>query len=302
MIELTNLAALEKLEKIDASIITIGAFDGVHLGHQKLLARLVDESKTHKLKSIIFTFKNPPKSLISNNTLYSKKIITTAEKIELLKKFEVDYLINIDFNEGFKNISALEFIENILIKKLNVKKIIVGYDFKFGKDKSGDYNLLGQVFKNNLIHIEPLMIDNEIVSSTLIKQYFVNNKMKIVNKLLGYDYYFKGIVKSGRKIGRTIGFPTINIDYSDEIIEINGVYKVSVLYNNNLYKGVANIGRIPTFDITSRYIETYIFDFDKEIYGEEVKVYPEKFLREIIKFKNLDELKKQIIIDVFNCK
>jgi len=211
-------------------------------------------------------------------------------------------LIEINFDEKFFNITAEKFVDFFLKKQINCKKIFVGYDFKFGKNRVGDFEFLKNFFGENVISVSALKKDNIIISTTQIKTFIKKNEFEQANDFLGYEYFFEGIVEKGRKIGTKLGFPTLNIKYKEELIKIKGVFKTKTLIFNKFYDSISQFGNAPTFDSEEFLIETFVLDFNENLYGKKIKIFPLKFIRKIIKFNSIDELKKQIIIDVKNIK
>jgi len=280
--------------------VTIGAFDGVHKGHQYLINKLIEIAKQKQLTTVIITFKRNPKSVFNTNSITAKRLLPLSKKNELLAKFGIDYLINLNFDENLFNMTAQDFVEKILFNKLNAKVLVVGDDFRFGRQKTGDLNFLRNAFSENLVIAERIRLNNEIISSTLIKSLIANYEFDKANAMLGYDYFFSGIVERGNNRGSALGFPTANIKYSENLIDINGVFATETVIENIKYKSISHIGHIPTFNMFNKIIETHILNFNKNIYGAEIFVSPKKFIRKIIKFNSIDELKKQIIIDIDN--
>ncbi|MBP7652005.1 bifunctional riboflavin kinase/FAD synthetase [Candidatus Dependentiae bacterium] len=290
---------LKNLEIENKTAVTIGVFDGIHLGHQELLKKVVEISFAAKCKPAVITFQTNPKLLFNNhNNLYSGQLISFQNKKKMLEKIGIEYLINFKSDEPIFEYSAESFISEILIKTLKTEFIVIGYDFRFGKEKKGNNELLTKYFKENVINVKKIVLNGKTVSSSNIKKCLINNNISFANQMLGYKYGFSGIVKKGKRLGRTIGFPTINIDYPENIIQLSGVYESSIIIRGKLYKSISHIGEIPTFNESKKVIETFVMDFNETVYDEKVTVFPERFIRKIIKFNSIDELKKQIIIDV----
>ncbi|HPG31023.1 MAG TPA: bifunctional riboflavin kinase/FAD synthetase [bacterium] len=292
--------SLNQINLNHKTVVTIGVFDGIHLGHSELIKKVIDISKESDYKSAVITFQTNPKLIFSSNRLYSKQLISFEKKKEIFEKSGVDYFINFNPEERIFEYSAEKFIEEILIKKLNAEYIVIGYDFKFGKEKKGNLELLKKYFKTRAISLDKVIIDGITVSSTNIKKNLLNYNFEFANKMLGYKYCFSGIIKKGKELGRTIGFPTINIEYPENVIELRGIFETTAEIKGKKYRSISHIGEIPTFNRSEKTIETYILNFNENVYGENAVIYPEKFIREIIKFNSIDELKKQIIMDI--CK
>ena len=285
------------------SILTLGTFDGIHQGHKKIISKLTTESKKNNLRSIILTFFPHPRNVVSSEKV--KLISTIDEKIEIFSKLEIDELIIQDFNKSFSNISAEEFIK-LLVDNLNLKKIIVGYNHRFGKNRLADINVLRDFsFKYNfeVIEIEALEVEKIKISSTNIRNAINEGNIDVCNTYLGYSFNINGIVVKGKSIGKSIGFPTANINIAEEykIIPKNGVYLVLCFFERNKYHGMMNIGFNPTFGSNKKTIEVNIFDFNKDLYGKNIKIEFLKFIRDEIKFDNVKMLKNQLNIDRENC-
>ncbi len=286
----------------DYTAATIGVFDGLHLGHCALIEKMEEIAREKKLKRAVLTFQDNPKKVTNPDTskLSNYSLLDVNQKIKMLEN-RVDYLFLLDFNAVFQ-LAADEFIRKILIGILNVKHIITGYDFRFGKDKLGKFENLNYFFNNEVTVVKPVEVEGEIISTSLIKKYLMENNFEKANKLLGYNFCFNGIVREGKRLGRKFGFPTANIAYPSGLPELSGIFASVIRINNIDYNAVSHIGAVPTFENSEKIIETYIFDFERDIYGLEIAIFPKLFIRPIIKFNSIDELKKQIIIDVKNVK
>lgn len=293
---------LENLPVFNKAIITIGTFDGVHKGHAKIIQQLKKEAKAVGGTSVLISFYPHPKQV-----LYPKKnplfvLNTQEEKLELLEKMGIDNLVIVPFTEAFANQSAMDYIENFLVKYFHPYAIIIGYDHRFGKDRSGDFRLLEQEaerFNFKVKEIPEKLLEDVIISSTKIRDALLDGDLATANAYLGYPYFFGGTVVKGNQMGRTIGFATANIAGEDayKLIPANGVYAVTVQHENTLYKGMMNIGIRPTINGDSRVTEVHIFNFDKEIYGEKLRIYMHAFIRNEIKFSGLKALKAQLRLD-----
>ena len=288
------------------SIILIGNFDGLHIGHQKLFREANKYKKRKKLKIGVITF-NPIPKMFFNPKQKNYRISNFDEKVEFLKKFNVNFIINKKFDKKFSKIKYFEFIKNILFKRINPKFIFVSDNFKFGNKREGNVNSLikfGKKFNYNVINPTPLRKKKIMISSSLIRKLLTKSKLNLAKKYLKRNWSIQGKVQVGRKLGRKIGFPTCNIDIKDYIIPKLGVYKVRVKIDNldKIYNGVANLGFRPTFNQKKILLEVNIFNFSKNLYYKKLKVEFIKFIRGEKKFKNIDQLKKQIVIDIKNCK
>lgn len=294
---------INKELQLTSSVATIGTFDGLHVGHLKIIENLKKKANELKLKSVVITFYPHPRVILDEGN--EVKLLTPIdEKIKLFEKLGIDYLFIIPFTKEFSKKTYQEFVEEIVFGKTKAKFLIIGYDHKFGKNREGDGNKLqeyveGKIFE--MIIVGPEEIENEPVSSTKIREAINNDNLDFANKMLGRYYFIDGIVIQGAKRGRTLGFPTANLKPSEnnKLIPPNGVYFVRVLHNNQNYFGVANIGLRPTFNNVKEPItEVYIFDFSKEIYGENISIEFIKKLRNERKFNSIEQLEIQIQKDV----
>ncbi|TDH27077.1 bifunctional riboflavin kinase/FAD synthetase [Segetibacter sp. 3557_3] len=293
---------LEELPMFNNAVITIGSFDGVHLGHQQILGQLRQEADRIKGETVVITFHPHPRKVVSNGR--EVKILTTLdEKIDLLDKLGINHLVVTPFNEAFSQQTPGEYVENFLVKKFRPHTIIIGYDHRFGKARSGDYHLLeqlGETFGYQVKEISESLLNEIIISSTKVREALTESDIDTANQRLGYEYFFSGTVVEGNKLGRTIGYPTANLEIAEEekLIPGNGVYAVTVSINDRAaHKGMMNIGIRPTIGGTKRVIEVNIFDFNQDIYGSTVKVFVKAFIRGEVKFTGLDQLKEQLAKD-----
>lgn len=292
------------------AVVTIGTFDGVHEGHRQIINKLKNEAKEIDGETVIITFHPHPRKIVSSTILGIRLINTLNERIELLKNLGIDHLVIVPFTEVFANQSADEYIKDFLIEKFHPHTIIIGYDHRFGRDRLGDYRLLEKraaEYDYKLKEIPKHILDDISISSTNIREAILHSDIDTGNKLLGYDFFFSGEVVHGDKLGRKLGYPTANLRIHDEekIIPGNGIYAVysevrdqtsdsHLTSHVSRLKGMMSIGFRPTVDGKKRVVEVNLFDFNKEIYGQELRVYVKKYLREEIKFNSLDELVKQI--------
>jgi riboflavin kinase/FMN adenylyltransferase len=295
---------IEQLPVFRKGVITVGTFDGVHMGHRQIIEKLKAEAKTINGETVIITFHPHPRKVISSTILGVRLINTLDEKIELLQQIGIDHLVVVPFTEAFANQPAEEYVTNFLIEKFHPHTIIIGYDHRFGKERKGDYLLLEKLatqYGYTLKEIPKHVLDEISISSTRIRESLLEGKLEVADKLLGYEFFFSGMVVHGNKLGRKLGYPTANLKIMDEekITPGDGIYAVYAQpegFDQRL-KGMMSIGFRPTVDGKKRVIEVNIFDFDKEIYDETLKVYVKKYLREEIKFDGLDNLVKQIGMD-----
>ena len=278
------------------NFIALGSFDGLHYGHLSLIRKTVELAKENSGKSMVFTYKNHPKTLIKPEDA-PKLIMDLETKIDYLKDENIDIVILREFTEDFMNIEAEEFIK-LLCETYNIKGIVVGFNFKFGYKNLGDIKLLKSLqekYDFKLYVMESYNTNDESISSTRIREAITSGKVSLANKMLLKPYCLRGRVISGKQIGRTIGTPTANLDYNkDMIIPKTGVYYTNVEYSGQKFKGLTSVGYNPTVNGKELTVETFILDFNKMIYNEEIKVYFIEKIREEIKFNSLDELVNQI--------
>ncbi len=284
------------------SIILIGNFDGLHLGHQKLFKLALSYKKKYNSKIGVINFDPMPK-MYFNNSLKNFKISSANQKLELLKALKVDFIITKKFDRNFSKIKSIKFIKEILYKKLNCKFIFVSNNFRFGNNREGNVKLLIQNEKNynyKVIKPKPLLKNKKIVSSTIIRDLLEKGNLNKANKFLGRKWTIDGIVQKGRQVGKKIGFPTCNIDIKDYVLAQPGVYAVRVLTKKNQKKlsGIANLGYRPTFNQKKILLEVHLFNFSGNLYNKLLSVQFLKFIRKEKKFKNVDQLRKQIKSDL----
>ena len=293
-------------KKHQNSIILIGNFDGLHLGHQKLFKLANIYKKKNKLKVGVITFDPIPK-MFFNKKIKNYRLSNFNQKVNYLQKFNVDFIISKKFDLKFSQIKYYNFIREILFLKLKSKYIFVSNNFKFGNKRQGNVNLLKQFqnrFGYKVICPKPVFKKKKIISSTLIREYLTKGKLQNANNILNRNWCIEGIVEKGRKLGKKIGFPTCNIDIKNYVIAMPGVYAVRVLVNNEkkYKKGIANLGYRPTFRQKKILLEVNLFNFDKNIYNKKLSVEFLKFIRGEKKFSGIDSLRKQIKKDVLIAK
>lgn len=299
-----NISELQNLKK---SIVTIGTFDGVHLGHQKIINRLLELKKQSGGEIVLFTFEPHPRKVLFPEQRDLKLITTSEEKCELLEKFNVDNVLVYPFSTSFSQMPARDYIFEILVKGLKTGTLVIGYDHRFGSNREGNLDMLKDLEKLGIFNVEEISaqeIDQLNVSSTRIRKAIDEGDIETANKFLGYNFFVSGIVVKGKQLGRTIGYPTANIFVADsnKLIPKIGVYSVYAIYKGKKYKGMLNVGINPTTDTDNKIkVEVNIFDFDKEIYGENLKVEFVRRIRDEKKFANLDELKDAIANDKLIC-
>ena len=288
-----------------STIITIGTFDGVHLGHQKILKKLNIEAENNGLESSVLTFFPHPRTVLNPN--FSLKLINTIEeRISLFKKSKIDNLIVHPFTKEFSELDSEDYVKNILVDQLKAKIVLIGYDHKFGKNRTADINNLkeyGIKYNFEVIEIKAEEINDINISSTKIRNSIEEGDIQLTNSYLGYEFSFFGKVVKGNSIGKTLGFPTANIKIGTDLklIPKNGVYLISTIMNQKIIFGMMNIGIKPTTNENIKSIEVNLFDFNQDLYDTNITIYIKQFLREEIKFNSLNELKLQIEKDKITC-
>ena len=293
---------LKQLPDFKHAVITTGAFDGVHRGHQQIINRLKEIAHEVNGETVVITFHPHPRKITSSVPGEIKQLTCLDERIVLLENAKIDHLVVVNFNHSFSNLTATEYVQQFLYDHFHPHTIIVGYDHHFGKGRTGNYELLkalGTTLHFNVEEINEQLVGDEIVSSTLIRNYLTDKNVVKANELLGYAYFFEGYVVRGNQIGRTIGFPTANLHINDEekLIPSNGVYAVRVsgdCFGSSILNGMMNIGVRPTVDGQKKVIEVNIFEFDADIYDQTITVHVYDFIRGEVKFNGLEALKAQL--------
>ena len=290
---------INNLPRFTNAVITIGTFDGVHLGHRQIIDNLKQEAAKASGESVIITFHPHPRKVVSSVITGVRLINTLSERIELLEKTGIDHLVIVPFTDYFASQTAEEYIKDFLVEKFKPHTIIIGYDHRFGKERSGDYKLMEEkavVCNYRLKEIPEHILNTIKVSSTNIRNAILQSNIDVANKFLGYDFFFEGEVFHGDKIGRTIGYPTANLKSTDEekIALGDGIYAVYANVEGKVFKGMMSIGFRPTVNGKVRVTEVNIFDFAKEIYGQTIRVTVKKYLRSEVKFDGLEALKTQL--------
>lgn len=294
-----------RLEK--PTIVTIGTFDGVHLGHQKILNRLGQLKKKYGFNTVVLTFEPHPRKILFPEQTDLKLITLIEEKLNLLENYGVDVTVVYPFDKDFSNIEPKEYIEDVLLKSLNVKHLVIGYDHKFGKNRQGDINVLKQFshsYGYEVEEIDALDIDSISISSSKIRHALENGNIELANNYLGHHFFLYATVIPGKQLGREIGFPTANlkINSADKMIPKIGVYFVEVIIDSQCYYGMMNVGYNPTTDSDRTIkIEVNIFDFNSDIYGQTIRVNFIKYLRDELKFNSLKELTDELHNDKLKC-
>lgn len=294
--------SIDSFRSTKKTIITIGTFDGVHIGHQKIIEQLIDNARKEYCESLILTFFPHPRMVLQEKSEI-QLLNTIDERAELLKKSGLDNLIIHPFDKAFSRLSAEEFVKDILVDKLNIKKIVIGHDHRFGRNRTADINDLiffGEKYDFDVQQISAQEIQEVSVSSTKIRKALQDGNIVLANEYLGYDYFFTGIVQKGKQLGRTIGFPTANINIPEnyKLIPKNGVYIVKSDFQNETTFGVMNIGTNPTVEGKNLSIEVYYLNHNSNLYGQKVKVSILAYVRDEKKFKSVDLLRQQLEKDV----
>ena len=313
---------IDTLPSFKNAVITIGTFDGVHMGHRQIIAKMKEEAAAVDGETVIITFHPHPRKVVSSVFTGVRLINTLEEKLEILSVLDIDHVVIVPFTDAFANQPAGDYIKNFLVDKFHPHTVIIGYDHRFGKERKGDYLLLEEkapLYNYQIKEIPKHVLDEISISSTKIREAVINGKIEIADRLLGYNFFFSGTVVHGDKLGRKLGYPTANlkIENEEKITPGNGIYAVYASVNrqesgwgthdsrfttddsrlmthDSILKGMMSIGFRPTVDGKKRVIEVNLFDFDKEIYGQTLKVYVKKYLREEVKFNSLEDLVKQI--------
>ena len=293
-------------KKYKRSALAIGNFDGAHKGHQKIFIETKKIAKENKIKFGVMTF-TPLPTMFFNKKIKNYRITSEDEKSKLFKKFGLDFMLNVKFDKNFSQISAENFVKKIIYKKINPKLISVSNNFKFGRKRIGNVGLLKKLsFKYNykLLNIKAFKYKGKIVSSTRIRKSLQNGKINLANKLLSRTWFLEGVVKKGNKIGRKLGYRTCNIDIQNYVLPKKGIYAVKVSIGNKrkIYGGISYLGSRPTFEGKKIFLETNIFNINKNLYEKKLRIYFLKFLRSDKKFVNSIQLIRQMNKDVIFAK
>jgi len=283
-------------------VVTSGTFDGLHLGHQKILNRLQELAKSKGGETVLLTYWPHPRLVLQPNSNSLRLLSTFSEKVNLLREMGIDHLIILPFTEEFSQMSSEEFIGKILVDKIQTKTLVIGYDHKFGKNREGSFEYLqahSNLFGFEIEEISRQDVDELGVSSTKIRNALTQGDIKTATKYLGRPYEISGLIVLGQQIGRSIGFPTANIKVEDQykLLPRDGAYAVHVQVKGIRYKAMLNIGDRPTVEGDKKTIEAHLIDFQGDLYGLELTIYFEAFLREEKKFDSLEALKNQLMLD-----
>lgn len=284
------------------SVVTSGTFDGVHLGHQKILRRLQELAARKQGETVLLTYWPHPRLILQPEDKSLRLLTTLSEKVKLLEEMGVDHLIILPFTKELSQMSSEEFIRDILVDKIQTKTLVIGYDHKFGKNREGSFEYLqshSHLFGFAIEEISRQDVDDLGVSSTKIRTALAQGDISTANKYLGRPYELSGQVVKGQQIGRSLGFPTANIQIAEDykLLPRDGAYAVHAEVNSIQYKAILNIGDRPTVDGQKKTIEAHLIDFEGDLYGQELRVYFQEFLREEKKFESLDALKNQLVVD-----
>ncbi|MFM2226222.1 MAG: hypothetical protein RJA07_2424 [Bacteroidota bacterium] len=293
---------LNNLPKFKNAVITVGTFDGVHAAHQSILKRLVNMADEINGESVLITFHPHPKHVLQSNQSDLKILSTPDEKTELLKVTGIHHLVYVPFTIDFSKISAEDYIEKFLVNNFHPKKIVVGFNHHFGNERKGNGQMLcdaGLKFGFDVIELEKQVEDEIAISSTAIRNFISSKKIEDANKLLNHPYCLFGMVNKGKQLGRTIGYPTANIKplLPEKLIPADGVYAVKIECSKSKFNGMLNIGFKPTVNGKERTIEVNIFDFNFDIYEEQIKIFFHTYIRDEKKFESLEALKNQLLQD-----
>ena len=294
------ITSLEQMCLPEKSAVAIGKFDGIHMGHRQLLSEIIAK-KREGLKAVVFTF-HPSPNVLFSKTL-ERELTSLEEKRQIFESLGVDILVEFPMTYETAATSKEVFVKDILVDKINAKFIVAGYDLSFGKNGEGNSEFLiveGQKFGFDVKIIDKISYKDEIISSTLVRQAIADGDVKKAKFMLGSPYFIKGVVEKGNQIGRTIGFPTVNVTPPKEkLLPPNGVYKTEVTVDGRIYEAITNIGCKPTVTDEGKIgVESYIYNFTENIYGKEIEVAFLEFMRKEKKFENVDELKKQLQSDM----
>lgn len=296
---------IDDFTRLTNAVVTSGTFDGVHLGHQKILTRLKDVAEKSGGETVVITYWPHPRLLLKPEDTSLKLLNTFEEKAELLKEQGIQHLLRIPFTKEFSQLTSKEFIASILIDKIGTKKLVIGYDHRFGNNREGSFEQLKLSAPTYGFEVEEIVrqdVDHVTVSSSKIRKALEEADLTTSSHLLGRNYSLSGRVVKGDKLGRVLGYPTANIDLDSrlKLIPSDGIYAVTILHEHTLYKGMLYIGNRPTVDGSKRVIEVNLFDFSKEIYGESLTVYFHQLIRLDSKFQDLEALKIQLGLDKLN--
>lgn len=293
---------LEAFKKVKNPVVTVGTFDGVHIGHSRIFQRMQKLAEECNGETVVVTFHPHPRLVIHPDSKGLKFINTREKKYSLIESYGIDHLVIIPFTRQFSQTDARTFIKDILYDKIGLCQLVVGYDHHFGRNREGTFDELQSLANELNFKVEKIPeqdVDNIAISSTKIRNALMEGKVNVANALLGYEYSITGKVVHGNRIGHKLGFPTANIELKDEykLITAIGVYACRVEWNGQMFLGMGNIGYRPTIDHSNLTIEVHIFEFDEEIYGETITIFFVDRIRDEVKFKDLEALHDQLVKD-----
>ncbi|MEN8857118.1 MAG: bifunctional riboflavin kinase/FAD synthetase [Flavobacteriaceae bacterium] len=298
------IQTISNFNSLEKTVVTIGTFDGIHIGHQKILKDLIETAKKENKKSVLLTFFPHPRMVLQKEVTI-QLLNTIEEKSSLLEKMGLDYLIIHPFSKEFSRLTALDFVRDILVNQLNTSRLIIGYDHHFGKNREGNIHQLKEyssLYDFNVEEIPAQDIDNVSVSSTKIRNALQEGSLKTANNYLGYNYMLNGTVVNGKSLGGKIGFPTANLEVNEtyKLIPKTGVYIIKTVIDSVLFYGMMNIGFRPTVSGKDQTIEAHLFNFNKDLYGKTLRLELLYFLRKEKKFDSIDDLIVQLKLDKEN--
>lgn len=293
---------IDEFKKVKNSVVTTGTFDGVHLGHRKIISRITEIAKKENGETVILTFHPHPRMVLFDDDHELQLLSSPKEKAEMLASLGIDHLIVHPFTKKFSRTTSMEFVRNILVNKIGTKKLVIGYNHHFGRNREGSFEHLkefGPMYGFSVEEIPQKDVDHIEVSSTKIRDALIKGDIPTANKFLGYEYSITGKVVKGKQLGKELGYPTANIDVEDKHKQIpaDGVYAVTVDFQYGIYKGMMNIGNNPTVNGTKKTIEVNIFNFDNDIYGQPLHINFVCKIRDEVKFDSIEGLRKQLGLD-----
>lgn len=296
---------LREMKALSPSAVALGNFDGVHLGHQELIKNMVNTARERNLNAVVFTFSNHPRNLLPKAKKV-KNILYKDEKAQIIESLGVDYMVSVEFTKQIMNMEPQDFIDELLIDKLNMKEAFCGFNYRFGHRAAGNPDFLrqaGKAYGFNVTEMEPFSINGNVVSSSMIRTLIAGGRVEDCKTYMGRNYAIGGEVVVGNRLGRTLGFPTSNLVIDpDMVTPPNGVYVTYCTYNGVRYPSVTNVGVKPTIGHYKKNVETHIFNFDKELYGKKIIVEFLKKTRDEVKFDSVEELSEQIVRDCLEAR
>jgi riboflavin kinase/FMN adenylyltransferase len=298
---------VEHFGPVKNPVVTSGTFDGVHLGHQKILKRIRELADEINGETVLISFWPHPRMVLYPNEHNLRLLTTFEEKTKLLRNLGIDHLLTIPFTKEFSELSSEQFIKNILVDKIQTRKLVIGYDHRFGKNREGSFEFLKSnigLYNFDLEEISREDVDSVGVSSTKIRKALEEGKVNVANEFLGRDYELNGIIIKGQQLGRSIGFPTANVHITHDykLIPCDGAYAVKVDVEGKTYGGMLNIGNRPTVNGSSQTIEVHLFDFNGDLYDKRISVFLKSYLRPEFKFSGLESLQNQLQKDMQEAK